>query len=128
MKKLLIVIMLTLSLATYGQEQPRVVEKYEKHNRVDNLLTRWYYDLVGTSTSWKEQLTLYDDYSYRYVYTGGECATFDRDEVGSWEKTEDSLFLSSGQRYVRKDNKLYLPATPINQKTWVMKVWEKQKW
>lgn len=78
--------MLILTITAYGQEQPRIVEEYEQHVRVGNFLTRWYYDLIGTSTIWKEHLTLYDDQIYRYVYKGGEGGTFDRDEVGSGKR------------------------------------------
>lgn len=110
-----------MTLTAYGQEQPSIVEKYEKHIRVGSFLTHWFYDLVGTSTIWKEQLTLYTDQTYRYVFRGGECATFDRDEVGSWEKAEGFLLLSGEQHYLIKDDTLYLPSTTVNQKAWVMK-------
>ena len=121
MKRVLISLLLTLTLAAYGQEQPRVVEKYEKHARIGNFLTRWYYELIGTSTIWKEHLILFDDQTYRYVYEGGECATFDRDEVGSWEKKDGFLSLNGEQQYLIKDGKLYLPSKPVNQEAWVMK-------
>lgn len=113
--------MLTLTLAVYGQGQPNILEKYEKHVRVGNFLTRWYYNLIGTSTVWKEHLILYDDNTYRYVYKGGESATFDRDEVGTWEKKDSFLLLNEEQHYLIRDGRLYLPNKPLNQKAWVMK-------
>jgi len=121
MKQILITIMLTLTLAAYGQEQPKVVEKYEQHTRAGNFLNRWYFDLIGTSTIWKEGLTLYDDQTYRYVYKGGESGTFDRDEVGSWEKKDSILLLNGERHYLIMDDKLYFPGKPINQEAWVMK-------
>lgn len=110
-----------ITVIAYGQEQPRIVEKYEKHVRTGNLLIRWYYDLRGTSTVWKERLILYDNRTYRYVYEGGECETFDRDESGSWEKTENLLLLNSEKHYIIKKDKLYNPDTPINEEAWVMR-------
>lgn len=121
MKRILISILLTLTFEAYGQEQPRVVEKYEKHVRTGNFMTRLYHDLIGTSTIWKEHLILFDDQTYRYMYKGGECATFDKNEVGSWDKKDGFLWLNGEQHYLIKDEKLYLPSTPLSQEAWVMK-------
>lgn len=121
MKRILLFVMLILTLVAYGQEHTNVVDKYEKHVRVGNFMTRWYYDLIGTSTAWKERLILYDDQTYRYMYKGGESATFDRDEVGTWEKKDGFLLLNGEQHYLIRDGRLYLPNRPFNQRAWVMK-------
>ncbi|ARS35331.1 hypothetical protein [Pontibacter actiniarum] len=64
---------------------------------------------------------MYDDQTYRYVYKGGECATFDEDEGGSWAKEGGYLLLNGEQRYLIEDDKLYLPGKPVNKKAWLMK-------
>jgi hypothetical protein len=113
--------MLAITLIAHGQEQPQVVATYERHARIGNFFTQWYYNARGTSTMWKEHLTLYDNQTYRYAYSGGECATFDRDESGQWEKSGHSLLLNGEERYRIKEDRLYIPGTPIHEKTWVMK-------
>ncbi|WP_018477124.1 hypothetical protein [Pontibacter roseus] len=121
MRLILLTLAMLVTVAAHGQEQLRVVERYEKHVRTGSFLTRWYHGVRGNSTLWKESLILYGDQTYRYVYAGGECATFDTDEAGNWEKSGDFLWLSNQKRYLVKENKLYVPDTPIQEKAWVMK-------
>lgn len=113
--------MIIASLASYAQEKPRVVEKYKKHVRRGNLLTSWYFKIRGSSTVLKEELILYSNSTYRYVYDGGECGTFDTDESGTWKMSEDLLVLNGGRSFKIINNKLYYPDTYINEETWAMK-------
>ena len=110
-----------MTVVANGQEQPKVIEKYEKHARIGNVFTQWFYNIRGTSTTWEVHLTLYDDQTYRFVYKGGECGTFDTDESGNWEKSKNILLLNDQKRYMIRENKLFFPDKPINKKAWVMK-------
>ncbi len=112
---------MTTAVVAYGQEKPKAVETYTKHVQMGNLFTRWYYNIRGTSTVFKEQLTLYGDSTYRYVYVGGECGTFDTDETGNWRLTGNLLVLNGKPRYQIVNHKLYYPESYVSEKKWVMK-------
>jgi hypothetical protein len=77
--------------------------------------------MVGTSTVLKEQLILYGNSTYRYVYDGGECGTFDTDESGTWQISGNLLILNGKPRFRIVNNKLYYTDTYIDEETWAMK-------
>ena len=113
---------------SFGQEKPKVVAKYKNVARIGNFLTRWYYDLRGTSLVWKETLTLYADSTYQYIYRGGECGTFDEDRMSTWTVNGDTLKLETNldgfiQWYIMSDSKLYDIQADIsaNRKNWRFK-------
>ena len=116
MKKILILLMIFFATETSGQEKPQEIEKYRNVERLGNFMTRWYFDLVGTSLVWKETLILYSDFTFHYVFRGGECATIDEDTRGTWNKSGDTLRLTSyhggfNHTYIIANGKLYPPRT-----------------
>ena len=122
MKKILLILILGSSLKAFGQPGPNVLAKYKKTERLGNFLTRWYFDIAGTSLAWKEQLTLYSDSTYRYIYQGGECATFDMNTSGKWTIKDNVLILNEEQKYRIVNKKLYSSEPSlVNNQTWVMK-------
>ena len=122
MKKLLVILILTISSTAFGQPDPVALAKYQKTERIGNFLTRWYYDIVGTSLVWKEELTLYPDSTYRYVFLGGDCATSYMSNSGKWTKDDNIIRLNNEQQYRIVKGKLYWREAPeINKHTWVMK-------
>lgn len=117
-----------ISLSTLGQEELKIVSKYKDTERLGNFLTRWYYDIVGTSLVWKKRLTLYSDSTYHYTYHGGECGTFDEDRKGIWIMKGDTLILKTDEELfnhyflVAKDKLYHLEADiKNNPNKWIMK-------
>ncbi|MDN4165504.1 hypothetical protein QWY31_08330 [Cytophagales bacterium LB-30] len=128
MKYTILILILIISIETFSQDKPKVVAKYKDVERLGNILTRWYYDLRGTSLIWKRTLTLYSDSTYHYMYDGGECATFDENIRGIWTINKDTLKLSTGNEmfiwlYIISNGKLYSLQNNIekNPNNWEMK-------
>ena len=128
MRRILIILMIFFSSGTVAQETPREIKEYKNIERLGNFITRWYFDLVGTSLVWKETLTLYSDSTFHYVFRGGECATIDEDTRGTWNISNDTLRLTShhdffNHTYIIANGKLYPPELDIkkNPKGWAMK-------
>lgn len=120
MKKVLLILIICISTQAFGQQETKVVAKYKDTARIGTFLTRWYYDIRGTSLVWKKSLTLYSDSTYRYVYQGGECGTFDEDVKGTWIVSDNYLILKKDdlpdRTYQLVDNKLYWPKTELYDK------------
>ena len=120
MKKVLLIWTIFISTLAFGQQEIEVIAKYKDTERIGNVLTRWYYDLLGTSLVWKQSLTLYSDSTYRYVYQGGECGTFDEDIQGTWTLSNNLLTLHVNdlpdRAYQLIDDKLYWPETEVYDK------------
>ena len=93
-----------------------------------NFITRWYFDIVGTSLIWKQKLILYSDSTYHYTFTGGDCATVNEDSKGKRSIKNDTLILegnanSFNYKYVMTNEKLYFPEIDVENspKNWIMK-------
>ena len=123
-----LVLILLGATSAFGQGTLKTVAKYKRTERIGNFVTRWYYDIIGTSLVWKESLTLYTDSTYQHIYRGGECGTFDEDKTGKWTTNGDTLCLETDSewliwQYVRANSKLYDLDTDIqkNPRNWAMK-------
>lgn len=127
MKKLLVVATILFSTLAFGNEEARIIAKYEATVRMGNIITRLYYDIVGTSLLFKEKLILFSDNTYNYTYKGGECATFDTKESGIWSISNDTMYLKNDQAnsnkfYIVKDNKLYESSAERTKNKWILKL------
>ena len=128
-KKLKLVIEKGLvAINVIGNEEPKIIGEYKDVERLGNFITRWYFDLVGTSLVWKQKLILYSDSTYHYTYQAGECATTDEDSKGIWKIKNDTLQLVANndfynRTYVISNGKLYFPEIDIEKdpKNWEMK-------
>lgn len=127
MKKLLVVAIILFSTLAFGNEKARIIAKYEATVRMGNIITRLYYDIVGTSLLFKEKLILFSDNTYSYTYKGGECGTFDTKEAGTWSISNDTMYLKNDQAdlnkvYIIKDNKLYESNSDRTKDKWILKL------
>ncbi|MCE7057244.1 hypothetical protein LZF95_21365 [Algoriphagus sp. AGSA1] len=112
MKLTLLILTIFLSALAVSQEHAKVVSKYKRTERMGNFITRWYYDIIGTSLLFEEELVLFDDSTFSYYYVGGECGTFDTNQEGYWIISNDTLRITGDQNlisrfYLIKKNKLY---------------------
>lgn len=122
MKRILLILTICISTSVFGQQEPEIIAKFKDTERIGNFLTRWYYDILGNSLVWKKSLTLYSDSTYRYVYQGGECGTFDEDTKGIWKQDGQLLILDNELTYKLINNKLYWPESdPTINRNVVMK-------
>ena len=117
-----------IAINNIGKEKPKKISEYNDVERMGNFLTRWYFDIMGTSLVWKQKLILYSDSTYHYTFKAGECATIDKDSKGNWRIKNDTLILegnanSFNHKYVIANDKLYLPEIDVenNPKNWIMK-------
>lgn len=117
-----------VAINNIGKEKPKKISEYNDVERMGNFLTRWYFDIMGTSLVWKQKLILYSDSTYHYTFKAGECATIDEDSKGNWRIKNDTLILegnanSFNHKYVIANDKLYLPEIDVenNPKNWIMK-------
>lgn len=125
MRKLTLVSMLFISTLAFCQEEREVVAKFKNTERLGNFLTRWYYDVLGTSLAYKERLTLYSDSTYNYVFFAKECGIMNQNTSGRWELSENMLTLYADElperTYQLMDDKIYHPLAIPSGNNWVMK-------
>ena len=120
MKQISFIVALFISTLAFGQQEPEIIAELKGTERIGNFITRWYYNVVGTSLVWKQSLTLYSDSTYRYVFQGGECGTFDENTRGIWKLNGNMLTLDNGRAYLFVDNKLYQPEPDLTNKNVIM--------
>lgn len=128
MRLVLLITSLCIATPSLGQKNSSVIAEYRDTERMGNLITRWYYDIVGTSLIRKERLILYHDSTYQYTYQGGACGTFDEDRTDFWVVKGDTLILEAdnelhNRQYIQANSKLYDVSTDIKNdpKNWAMR-------
>ncbi|WP_416864867.1 MAG: hypothetical protein ACMVP2_20390 [Imperialibacter sp.] len=111
----------------FGQAEPELLGEYKRTERMGNFLTRWYFDITGTSLIWTERLRLYSDSTYHYMYFGGDCGTFDEITKGTWSTDSTTIVLTPSDdqpptSYIPNKGRLYHPnAELFDKKSWVMR-------
>ena len=127
MKQLVFFASFFFSTLTFGKEKIKIEAKYGVTVRMGNIITRWYYDILGTSLLFEKRLILFSDKTYGYSLKGGECGTFDINESGIWRISNDTIYLKNNQIYsnrifIIKDKRLYDQGSEIKKDKYCLKL------